>query len=161
MKEIYFDRLYQIVSNKLEGWKAKFLSFAGKIILIKSVLASIPIHTLSCMSVPKVVIQRLEDMMKDFLWIHHGSRRQHWVAWEKVCTPLSDGGQGIRSLEDTIVGLQGKLAWKVYFGDTLWMLMLRQKYGVDYATGTYNRRQSASLLWRQLYPHFQPFKDIG
>lgn len=48
-KVVYFERLFQIVSNKLEGWKAKFLSFAGKITLMKAVLASIPIHTLSCM----------------------------------------------------------------------------------------------------------------
>lgn len=58
-KDIYFDRLFQIVSNKLEGWKMKFLSFAGKITLIKF-LASIPIHTLSCMAVPKNVFCRLE-----------------------------------------------------------------------------------------------------
>lgn len=66
-KEVYFERIFQIVTSKLEGWKAKILSFAGKITLIKSVLASIPIHTLSCSSVPKSVIRRLEGMMKGFL----------------------------------------------------------------------------------------------
>lgn len=81
---MYFERLVQMVSNKLEGWKVKFLSFAGKITLIKSVLASIPIHTLSCMAVPKSVIHRLDNMMRFFLWNKHGERRTHWVAWEKV-----------------------------------------------------------------------------
>lgn len=146
--------------NKLEGWKAKFLSFAGKITLIKSVLASIPIHTLSCMVVPKAVIKKLENMMKNFLWSQHGNKRTHWVAWDDVCSKFSEGGLGIRSLNDTIFGLQGKLDWKVYAGDTLWTRILRQKYGIDCANHAHTRNQSASLLWRQLYKLFQHFEDI-
>lgn len=38
-KSEYFDKLIQMVVNKLEGWKTKFISFAGKITLIKSALA--------------------------------------------------------------------------------------------------------------------------
>lgn len=63
-KSEYFEHLVQMVNNKLEGWKAKFMSFAGKITVLKSVLASIPIHTLSCMAVPKSVVNRLENLMK-------------------------------------------------------------------------------------------------
>lgn len=160
-KAEYFERLMQIMHNKLEGWKSKFLSFAGKITLIKSVLNSIPIHTLSCMAVPKVVIQKLENIMKAFLWSQHGQKRMHWVSWEEVCTSFSEGGIGLRTLKDTIYGLQGRLAWKVYSGNTLLTRLLRQKYGTNYGTGYYTRRQSASALWRQIYPHFQNFQDIG
>lgn len=160
-KEVYFERLIQIMCSKLEGWKANFLSFAGKITLIKSVLASIPIHTLSCLTVPKTVTRRMEDMMKGFLWSQHGTKRTHWVAWEKVCAPCSEGGLGFRSLKDTILGLQGKLAWKVFAGDTLWTRHLRQKYRINCYMEACSRTQSASRLWRQLYPHFQQFQDLG
>lgn len=76
-KAEYFDRIIQLVTNRLEGWKNRFISFAGKIILLKSVLASIPIHTLSCMAVPKSVIQRLENLMKHFLWSQQGQKQIH------------------------------------------------------------------------------------
>lgn len=148
--------------GRLQPYKLSrnFLSFAGKITLIKSELASIPINTLSCMSVPKVVIRILEDTMRGFLWSQHGNKRTHWVAWDDVCSPFYEGGLGIRSLQDTIKGLQGKLAWKVYAGDTLWTRMLRQKYGIDWSTQAYTRQQSASLVWDHLYTHFQHFQDI-
>lgn len=145
-----------MVLNKLEGWKAKSLSFAGKLTLIKSVLASIPIHTLSCMAVPKSTIQRMENIMKAFIWSQHGQKRLHWVAWKEVCTPFKEGRLGIRSLQDTVYGLQGKLAWKVYAGNTIWTKLLRQKYG----TKTYTRQQSASTLWRKIYRHLQNFDEI-
>lgn len=160
-KAEYFDRVIQIISNKLEGWKSKFMSFAGKITLIKSVLASIPVHTLSCMAVPKSIILRLENLMKAFLWSQHGEKRLSWVAWDEVCTPYNEGGLGIRALKDTVYGLQGKLAWKVYTGNTLWTKLLRQKYGSNFNQGAYTRQQSASALWRQIYPHFQNFEEIG
>lgn len=70
-------------------------------------------------------------------------------------------GLGFRSLNDTIFGLQGKLAWKVFYGDTLWARLLRQKYRVNCTEDAYSRTQSASLLWHKLYPHFQQFQDIG
>lgn len=60
--------------------------------LIKSVLASIPIHTMSCMAVPKSIIQRAENLMKAFLWSQNGIKRLHWVAWGEVCKPYSEGG---------------------------------------------------------------------
>ena len=34
------------VMNKLSGWKARFLSFAGRAVLIKSVMSAIPTHVM-------------------------------------------------------------------------------------------------------------------
>lgn len=147
--------------NKIEGWKTKFLSYAGKITLIKSVLASLPIHTLSCTAVPKSIIQRIEHIMKAFIWSHHGQKRLHWAAWEEICRPYNEGGLGIRTLKETVYGLQGKLAWKVYAGNSLWSNLLRQKYGANYNTGTFISQQSSAALWRQIYTHFQNLGDIG
>lgn len=43
-KAVNFEELIKRITSKLEGWKTRFLSFAGKITLIKSVLAGIPIY---------------------------------------------------------------------------------------------------------------------
>lgn len=43
-KAVNFEELIKRIRSKLEGWKTRFLSFAGKITWIKSVLAGIPIY---------------------------------------------------------------------------------------------------------------------
>lgn len=93
------------------GWKVKLLSFGGKICLLKSVLSSIPIHSLSCIKAPNAVLQILEQAMADFLWNSAGRKRCHWLAWKNVCKPLQEGmrGLGLRSLH-------AKLAWSVLQG---------------------------------------------
>lgn len=106
-------------------------------------------------AVPKSVTCKLEEMMKEFLCSQQGQRRTHWVAWDKVHAPCSEGGLGIRSVNETIHGLQGKLAWKIFVGGSLWSRVLQQKYGNPGLCGTLVRQQSSSLLWRRLYPHFQ------
>ena len=42
-----FGTVIESVSSKLAGWKRRFLSLAGRITLTKSVLSSIPVHTMS------------------------------------------------------------------------------------------------------------------
>lgn len=118
-KILYFEDLISKINSKIKGWHNRFFSFAGKIILIKSVLASIPVHTLSCMVIPKSVSRRIENQLKTFLWANQGQQRLQWVSWKAVCAPPNEGGLGIRSLSDTIHGCQGKLAWKVYSGSSL------------------------------------------
>lgn len=98
--------------------------------------------------------------MRAFLWNKHGERRTHWVAWEKVCSPFGEGGLDIRTVKDTVYS-QGKLAWKIIFRNTLWKKLLRQKYGTPDSSGRYMRQQSASLLWRKLYPQFQLLQECG
>ena len=39
-----YNDIVERVMNKLSGWKAKFLSFAGWFVLIKSVMSAIPNH---------------------------------------------------------------------------------------------------------------------
>lgn len=111
-------------------WKLKFISFAGKITLIKSTLSSFPIHTLSCLAVPKQTLTRMEGMMRAFLWNQSGQSRTYWVSWAKVTIPIDEGGLGIHKLSDSMYGLHGKLAWNIFTGESLWARILFQKYGL-------------------------------
>lgn len=158
-KASYFDPLIQKILRKIEGWTAKFLSFAGKMTLVKSVLTSLQLHTLSCTAVPKAVVLRIERAIKSLLWNKNGAQRLHWLNWNKVCLPFQEGGLGIRSIADTIKGLQGKLAWNIMTGTSLWSKLLMQKYGRGriFDPGT---QQNASKLWKELQPHFQSLQNM-
>lgn len=154
-KGIYFEDLVNKFANRITGWKAKFISFAGKATLIKSTLSSLHIHTLSCLAIPKHTIARMEGIMRAFLWNQNGQHRTHWVSWERVTTSKEEGGLGIRKICDTMYGLHGKLAWNIFSGESLWARLLYQKYGLQSVHGLRPPRPNSSRLWKVLWPHFQ------
>lgn len=86
------------------------LSFAGRLTLTKSVLASIPVHVMSTIKLPSSTLESLDRISRTFLW---GSttekRKQHLVAWKRVCLPKGEGGLGIRSARDMNKALIAKV----------------------------------------------------
>lgn len=44
------------MSRKISGWKGQYLSKGGKVVLLKSALASVPIYFLSLFQAPKLFI---------------------------------------------------------------------------------------------------------
>lgn len=76
-----FGTVVERVSSKLAGWKRRFLSLAGRITLTKSVLSSIPVHTMSSIALPMSTLAQLDKIARSFIWgSTEGSRKQHLVA---------------------------------------------------------------------------------
>ena len=63
-----WDGVEERMRRRLDLWKRHYLSKGGRITLIKSTLASIPIYQLSLFRMPKLVVKRLEKLQRDFLW---------------------------------------------------------------------------------------------
>ncbi|KAJ9701691.1 hypothetical protein PVL29_006878 [Vitis rotundifolia] len=63
-----WDGVEERMRRRLALWKRQYLSKGGRITLIKSTLASIPIYQLSLFRMPKSVVKRLEKFQRDFLW---------------------------------------------------------------------------------------------
>ncbi|XP_060179779.1 uncharacterized protein LOC132609685 [Lycium barbarum] len=59
-KLIYFENMAMKVANRLNSWQGNMLTFGGKMIMIKNVLQSLPIYTLSAMSPPKGTLTLIE-----------------------------------------------------------------------------------------------------
>lgn len=127
-----FGEVLERMSSRLAGWKGRFLSFAGRLTLTKSVLASLPVHAMSTILLPKSTIDKIDRVSRSFLW---GStpqkRKQHLVAWNRVCLPKSEGGLGIRSSLEMNKALLAKVGWRILQNRTsLWARVLRSKYKV-------------------------------
>ncbi|XP_020243333.1 uncharacterized protein LOC109821565 [Asparagus officinalis] len=58
------DNLYR----KLATWKTNSLSFGGRLILLNSVLTSIPLYYMSFYKLPKWLIKEIDKVRKNFLW---------------------------------------------------------------------------------------------
>ncbi|XP_058092651.1 uncharacterized protein LOC131239111 [Magnolia sinica] len=120
--------LHKII-GKIDGWKAKLLNSAAKLVLIKHVLSSIPIHMISAISLSKLVLKLVESAMANFFWgsSDRGNKR-HLVKWPSLCSPYSEGGLGIRYLEETTRAFRIKMAWQLLQGDSLWASLFSVKY---------------------------------
>ncbi|GKA35240.1 reverse transcriptase domain, reverse transcriptase zinc-binding domain protein [Tanacetum coccineum] len=92
--------LVEKVRERIRDWKNKFLSFAGRVQLIRSVLASMHVYWASVFILPSRIMMDLEQLMRGFLWCQGEMRKgKAKVAWEVVCLPKTEGGLGIRRLE--------------------------------------------------------------
>ena len=65
-KKQSFVYIRERVWRKLQGWKEKLLSQAGREVLIKAVIQAIPTYTMSCFKLPKGLIKELETLIRKF-----------------------------------------------------------------------------------------------
>ena len=56
-----FQDVVDKVQGKLQGWKAKLLSQAGRTTLIVSVLQAMPLYVFSCFKVPEATCKKLDS----------------------------------------------------------------------------------------------------
>uniref|UniRef100_A0A803Q247 Reverse transcriptase n=1 Tax=Cannabis sativa TaxID=3483 RepID=A0A803Q247_CANSA len=63
-----FNFIKTKVLNRLEGWKAKCLSQAGRLTLIKSVLQNIPCYTMSAIRLPVSLCKESDSIVARFWW---------------------------------------------------------------------------------------------
>ena len=55
------------VMKKLAGWKTNFFSFAGKAVLVKSVMSAVPNHVMQGAALPRHLCDKLDKINRNFL----------------------------------------------------------------------------------------------
>lgn len=115
------------ITSKLHSWTSKFLSFAGKIRLISSVIYGMVNFWSSVFSLPKHFYAKVDSLCSAFLWKNKiGSASGARVAWKDVCKPKEEGGLGIRLLEDFEIVFRLKHIWNFFAkSGSLWVAWLK------------------------------------
>lgn len=100
------------ITSKLHSWTIKFLSFAGKVTMISSVIYSMVNFWSSVFVLPKWFYAKVDSLCSGFLWKNStSSAAGARVSWINVCKPKSEGGVGLRSLEDFELVFRLKRLW--------------------------------------------------
>jgi hypothetical protein len=84
------------IMQKISGWKGRLLSYAARVTLIQTCIASIPEYLLSFIKFPKWAIRTISSHMANCLWNDNTDRhRWHLANWESITMCKEHGGVGI------------------------------------------------------------------
>ena len=124
---------------------------AGRLTLVRSVLASIPIHVLAISKIPEHVTNILDRLLRDFLWgSKMGKRLLHWVNWDNCTKSYDEMGLDIRKFQDLHVLFNIKACWNLLQRSSLWSQFCAAKYCID-RNGWYAPVPSfCSTRWKSL-----------
>lgn len=154
-KLIYFEELLQKFQARLQGWYTKLMSNMGRIVLIQSVLNSMPIHLLTSLSLPKGIISRMNSIMASFLWSGKANtRKRHWCSSKNITMPKEEGGLGFRKFEEVQQAFRMKQVFGLLNGKSLWAKFSMDKY-CNKGHLLRSPRHSYSNVYRMLYPWFE------
>lgn len=85
--------------KKVNSWQATYMSYAGSVQLIISVLSSIHVYWSRIFVLPKKILKDVDAILRKFLWSGTAMRRvTAKVAWGDICLPKKEGGLGIPNI---------------------------------------------------------------
>ncbi|XP_062021227.1 uncharacterized mitochondrial protein AtMg00310-like [Rosa rugosa] len=147
-----FGFLNEQIRNRIQGWREKTLSIAGKEMLIKAVVQAIPSYVMSFFEVPKYLCDEMHRLMAQFWWGDDGDARKiYWVAWDRLCFPKSEGGLGFQNMHHFNLALLAKQGWRLFQQpDSMIAKLLKAKYFPRCSFMEVEIKGGESYTWRSI-----------
>jgi hypothetical protein len=129
----FWDPVVHTIKSRLSGWQSRFLSFGGRLVLLKSVLTSLPVYAISFFKTPSGIISIIESIFNKFFWGGgEDNRKISWIAWSYICLRKESGGLGVRQLREFNSALLGKWCWRMLVDrEGLWYRVFVARYGEE------------------------------
>ncbi|XP_074267199.1 uncharacterized protein LOC141590510 [Silene latifolia] len=135
-KKEVFALVVEKVRKRILSWNNSFLSPAGRLTLICSVLSSLSIYSLSAFKMPVSVSSKINSLISQFWWRGTAMRvGLHWSSNLFLNAPKSSGGLGIRNISCLNQSLLAKIGWRILqFPNSLIGRVLGKKYNLSFAS---------------------------
>ena len=144
----------QKIQMRLALWKAKILSRAGRLTLIKSVLNSLPVYYTSMFKMPKAVAQEIVSLERKFFWsgANNENRGCPRIKLSDIELPKEMGGLGVGNIMHKNLILLFKWWWRYSeANNSLWKRILQSVYnikGLKASTDTFHNVKNGT--WAHL-----------
>jgi ribonuclease HI len=147
-----FKSIKERVWKRLQDWKLKFLSTAGKEILLKAVIQAIPTYCMGVFRIPKALCKEINSLMMRFFWGHkENEKRIHWMSWNKMGISKKHGGMGFRDLVCFNKALLAKQIWRLWKNpDSLIARIMKAKYYPKCSVLEASLGNRPSFAWRSI-----------
>nr|GEY46880.1 hypothetical protein [Tanacetum cinerariifolium] len=105
-----WNDILERVNKRLSKWKMQTLSLGGRLMLVKSVLGSMPIFNFSIFKSSMGVLRELEGILSYFINGHDSkSKKATWVNWKKVLLSKDRGNTLWARVIKAIHGADGRI----------------------------------------------------
>ncbi|PKU74126.1 Putative ribonuclease H protein [Dendrobium catenatum] len=127
-RSLLFEDIFAHFQKKLNHWSSNFLSYGGRLVLIKSVLNSIPVYLFHTLQLSATICLRIERLINKFFWGSKYSNGIRWSSWNNICGELKEGGLGCKNLTDLSQAFSHKLWFYFRTNSSLWAHFMHAKY---------------------------------
>jgi hypothetical protein len=145
-----FEYLPARVKEVIGSWSGRATSCVGREILLKSVAQAIPTYSMSCFLLPADTYKKMRQAIANYWWGSSADNRHiHWLRWERLTQPKTQGGMGFRDLKLFNLAMLGKQGWRLMVQlESLCARVLKGRYYHDSDFLDCSRRKKSSHTWR-------------
>lgn len=147
--------LIEKIRKRIGCWTGRFLSYAGRLQLIKSVITSLVNFWMAAFCLPSGCLKEIERLCSAFLWSGlELNNRKTKVSWADICKTKQEGGLGIRNLKEANTVSCLKLIWRILSSNSMWVnwvkIYLIRKNSFWTVKGN---TQIGSWMWKKILKH--------
>jgi hypothetical protein len=143
------DRIWK----RINRWRSRPMSRAGKEVMIKSVLQAIPAYIMNIYLLPDTLINDIERMINAFWWGGGSDNKGiRWLAWDKIACPKDEGGLGFRDFHNFNMAMVAKQGWNFMHNPTsLVARIYKARYFPNNSFLASNIGNNPSFAWRSIW----------
>ncbi|CAN0888737.1 Transposon TX1 uncharacterized 149 kDa protein [Linum grandiflorum] len=150
-KRQIFQHLKERIWKRIQVWRGRKLSMAGREVLIKAVAQAIPTYFMNTFLFTDGMIKEIERLMNSFWWSSGGGGGVRWMRWERLSVRKEFGGMGFRNPLSFNLAMLGKQGWKLLTDpNALVSRIYKAKYfpKVDFLSAALG--SNPSYIWRSI-----------
>ncbi|XP_074277891.1 uncharacterized protein LOC141601502 [Silene latifolia] len=140
------------ICGRIHGYGARKFSYAGRLVIVQSVLNFLHSYWASMFIIPKGIINRIEAVCRNFLWDNSADyRRTPLVGWDTIFRPKDEGGLGLKDQESWNKVMVGRLVdWIAMQRDSIWVYWVQNNYLKGQEWMEYKPSTNSSWVWRRI-----------